>query len=239
MKIAWLVQSDNFTLLDHQSNDISQFADIYRYNWKRGCEDKSQNTPIKAGLSWSGGRGALYDFARSQKSYDYYVFIDDDIVLNDGKKFSDLINYIKKHYSATQAGVFTVRSDCWHEWFLRKFNVEKDKRIFCTDLQFQMISSEICELSFPVIFDGGWGTLWYPMFIACKNNNYPLSIRCFSISNKNSNKTFEYGGIENQNSHEIWRRSERFLPGFPKLIGRILGFRRAILFLNIFYSLVK
>ena len=231
MKIAWLVQSDNFKLLKKQENEIKEFADLFTYNWKIGNKDPYQNTSIAPDLSWSVGRSKLYEFAQNQSEYDYFVFIDDDVVMNDNQTFSN--------YGDTNIDLFTISSGCWQEWFIRKLGFRKDCNIFCTDLQFQMISNKLCKDVFPVAFDGGWGTLWYPMFVTAKRGNYTRNIREFSITNTNSNPTYNYGGVENQNSSDIWRRSEKFMPKRSKLLGRLLGFKRTIWYLNLYTSMVR
>lgn len=238
MKIAWLIQSDNLSkIVKPTFEDCSCTVDLYLYNWRKGADDHLQNVLLEAGKSWSNGRSGLYDCAKKYGEYDYYVFVDDDIQVSGDKNFSDILNYITDF--GFSEDIITVSSNCWQEWYLRKMNIKRDCCVFCTDLQFQMISAEHCEKMFPAKFDGGWGTLWYPMFELSRVGKSIRNIRCFSIENLNSNETYNYGGLENQNAHDIWMRSQEFMPKIAIYLSRIFTFERVIHLLNIMYCFRK
>jgi hypothetical protein len=233
MRIAWLEQSgelqDRETLLQSLSQEG---IDFYRLNWRDCSNDKYCNVIPDSKCSWSKGRELLYD-ASSCQNYDYYIFVDDDIIFN--VELEEAFNGIKSTLSSLNPAILTIASQTWHESYIR--STKAVVPIFLTDLQLQIMRADVARRSFPVKFDGGWGTLWYPVLEANKTNpGSVLSLRNIMITNTRQNLTGEYGGIENKNAADIWRRSEQYTSNTVRAMARALGHQRTIRFLNFIYA---
>ena len=235
MKIAWLEQSgelqDRTALTSAlKAEDVTYF----RYNWKHGREDPFANVFSSEKRSWSKGRESLYD-AASPAEFDYYMFVDDDLVFDGGTR--EAIRTIKQELLALNPSILTVASSTWQEDYLQRYG--KTVSIFATDLQLQVIKADLAAISFPAVFDGGWGTLWYPMFQANKTSpGSVVNMRSLKIRNTRRTETGDYGGIENRNAREIWMRSETYMSMHARLIGKIVGHRSAIKLLNAVYAVL-
>jgi len=234
MRIAWLEQTGALDSNKEKIDSLKEFGiDYYRYNWKYLDKDPMNNISAEKGLSWSKGREALY-YEASKENYDYYMFCDDDVVFEKG--FSHGLSNVLDYLSLKGPKILTISSGCWQERFLAKSKNYKSSALFLTDLQMQILSKNICQKSFPVWFDGGWGTLWYPMFLANKDRRGSVHfLRNLRIVNTNSNETFEYGGVENQNSQDIWNRSKHAMPIEAKILPSIFRFALIVKTLNFFY----
>lgn len=235
LRIAWCEQSgiveDRSALLSALS---ARSIDYYRFNWKIGLNDPSSNVAhtTKSSVSWSKGRELLY-FSASKYSYDYYIFVDDDIVFD--RPYEDAISEILETLFKYRPSVLTVRSNSWQERLVRD-KKEAVVAVFVVDLQFQCLSSSVAAFSFPARFDGGWGTLWYPMIFFNRSPGYVISIRSILLLNKRQNESKNYGGIENDNADNIWKRSRHFMSLHAKVLSFLLGHRRTIVYLNALYS---
>lgn len=235
MKIAWLEQSgllQDRKELREQLNKVD--VDYYRLNWRHGDEDPFANINAPSGkrISWSKGREQLYNSAKSN-DYDYYIFADDDLILD--RSVADFIRKIKDSLSEYQPCLLTVRGDSWHERFLPK-TTKSIVSIFIVDLQFQCLSRRTAEFAFPVKFDGGWGTLWYPMLNCNKTLGTVVNIRDMVVKNSASTAQGEYGGVENKNVDSIWDRSRPYMSNHAWLLSKLVGHRKTIIYLNWAYA---
>lgn len=235
MKIAWCEQSGLLQERREFERDLQVSGiDYFRFNWRHGSKDPFANVRHEGAdkLSWSRGRQLLYEAAQSN-NYDYYIFADDDLVLD--RPVSDFIKRVRDVIREHQPCILTVKGDSWHEKYLA--NIQQSLvSIFVVDLQFQCLSSAAADFAFPVKFDGGWGTLWYPMLHCNKRRGSVLNIRDMAIKNASHVAGGEYGGCENQNTKSIWLRSEVYMPKHAAILSRILGHRKTILFLNYAYG---
>jgi hypothetical protein len=234
MRVAWLEQTGTLDFDQEKIDSLKEFGiDYYRYNWKSLDKDPMNNVLAEKGLSWSKGREVLY-YEASKEGYDYYMFCDDDVIFEKG--FSHGLPIVLDYLSLNRPEVLTVSSGCWQERFLIRSKHSESSALFLTDLQMQILSKNLCQKSFPVWFDGGWGTLWYPMFLANKARRGSVHfLRNLKIVNTNSNETFEYGGVENQNSQDIWNRSKRAMPVEARALSFIFRFSLIVKTLNLFY----
>lgn len=237
MKIAWceqsgLIQDRQFLKDELLSNGI----DFYRYNWKYDSKDVHANVFADSNtkLSWSKGRELLY-YAALENDYDYFIFVDDDLGFDCG--ISRALKIIISTLSEYVPSILTIRSDKWHEQRLKWFT-KPVVFAFIVDLQFQCIDRNTARNTFPVKFDGGWGTLWYPMLWCDKKRKPVITVRSMLLKNLNSTIDGNYGGIENRNSADIWRRSSAFMSFHARLLSKFIGFRKTIIWLNFVYALL-
>jgi hypothetical protein len=236
MNIAWLEQSGELQDRDALIADLkAEGVAFFRYNWLHGEDDPLANVFATGKKSWSKGRECLYDAAVTG-GFDYYMFVDDDLVFDVGTR--DAIKVIKAELSALNPAVLTVASSTWQERFLQRYS--DTVRLFATDLQLQAIKADLAAKSFPALFDGGWGTLWYPMFMANKRGGGGVvNVRSITIHNTRGNETGEYGGVENQNAQEMWRRSEAYMPVHARVFGRLVGFKLSMMLFNAVYAMQR
>ena len=236
MKIAWCEQSgliqDRHSL---KSELIKNGIDFFRFNWKHGTEDQHSNVfSDKADkLSWSKGRELLYSTALLG-DYDYYIFVDDDLQFD--RPIPEALYKIKEILENYRPSILTIRSDKWQE---RRTKSLKNPLIFTfvVDLQFQCLEKAVASKTFPVEFDGGWGTLWYPMLWCDKKRKPVINIRDMKIKNLNRTSDGNYGGIENKNPKEIWFRSRKFMSIHVRLLSSFFDHQKIIIWLNFIYGL--
>ncbi|WP_319533720.1 hypothetical protein [uncultured Cohaesibacter sp.] len=236
MKIAWLEQSG---LLQERAEWQQQLENagvaFYRLNWRHAQDDPFANVfPEKdERLSWSKGRERLYLEAK-KKDYDYYIFADDDLVLDRPvTEFFAKIDDVLSEYRPRMLMVKGERS--WQEIYIPKTS-KSPVPIFVVDLQFQCLSRETAEFAFPVKFDGGWGTLWYPMLYCNRKPGNVISIRDMSVKNTAHSADGDYGGVENMNAGSIWERSRPYMSLHAWLLSKLVGHVKTIMYLNWVYS---
>lgn len=235
-KIAWLEQSGQLQDRSDLKHDLDQAGvEFYRLNWRLRNDDPFSNVDVgdNERLSWSKGRERLYE-AASINEYDYYIFVDDDLVLD--RSVPNFIERVREVLLAHKPCILTVQgSGSWQERSIKNKG-KKVVPIFIVDLQFQCLGKEAAKFAFPAKFDGGWGTLWYPMLFCNQNPGSVISIRNIIIKNISHAADGEYGGVENKNVESIWRRSEPYMSRHARILSRIIGHRKTILFLNYIYS---
>lgn len=230
MRIAWLEQSG---IIEDRSQVRDALAhagiDYYRMNWRFKNDPFAEVKHYGKRVSWSKGRELLYA-AISHLRYDYYVFADDDIAfggswLHSAERMRSSLEIYKPH-------IYTVRSASdWQESLIDK-NTEGLIPVFLVDLQLQCYARHIAEFAFPVRFDGGWGTLWYPMLHANKLPGNVLSDRDLIIYNTRRSVSGHYGGVENNNIKSIWFRSRPFMGRGVFELSEKIGIKRTIIQLN-------
>jgi len=138
----------------------TEYSDFFRLNWKNDLSDKSANI-FGENICFSEGRNLLYKETRGK--YDYYVFIDDDILIK-SKNNESVALTLKKQLLDNLPIHASIPNDCWPN-LLGKY----DKAIFPMkggDVCVQIFRSDYAEIIFPVWFDGAHGALWYSQFIA-------------------------------------------------------------------------
>ena len=138
----------------------TEYSDFFRLNWKNDLSDKSANF-FGENICFSEGRSLLYKETRGK--YDYYVFIDDDILIK-SKNNESVALTLKKQLLDNLPIHASIPNDCWPN-LIGKY----DKAIFPMkggDVCVQIFRSDYAEIIFPVWFDGAHGALWYSQFIA-------------------------------------------------------------------------
>lgn len=236
-KISWCEQSGLLQERADLENDLHLCGvDYFRFNWRYGQDDPFANVCYDGDdkLSWSRGRELLYDTAK-KNDYDYYVFADDDLFLD--RPVPDFVQRIRDVLDKYHPCILTVRGNSWHENYVKNFRTQLVS-IFIVDLQFQCLSRESAEFAFPVKFDGGWATLWYPMLNCNKTPGSVVNVRDMLITNSNHTAGGEYGGIENNNVKDIWNRSGPYMSSHAKFLSKLIGYRHTILILNLLYAFV-
>ena len=154
--------SEKNNTLSEENRQIftTEYSDFFRLNWKNDLRDKSANFFAKD-ICFSQGRSILYE--KTKGKYDYYIFIDDDILIK-SKNDEPVALTIKKQLLDNLPIHASVPNDCWPN-YLGKY----DKEIFPMkggDVCVQIFRSDYAEIIFPVWFDGAHGSLWYSQFIA-------------------------------------------------------------------------
>jgi hypothetical protein len=238
VKIAWLEQSGQLQDRADLKRNLEQVGvDFYRLNWRLKNDDPFSNVDVgdNVRLSWSKGRERLYAAASiNRNEYDYYIFADDDLVLD--RPVPDFIKRVKEVLLSHRPCILTVQGlDSWQEKYIKKTGSNLVS-IFIVDLQFQCLGRKAANFAFPAKFDGGWGTLWYPMLFCNQKPGSVISIRDMQIKNISHAADGEYGGQENKNTESIWHRSEPYMSRHARILSRIIGHRKTILFLNYIYS---
>lgn len=170
------------------------FSDFYRLNWF--CDDDPNAAFSAPGVCWSEGRSLLYE--KVPKQYDYYVFIDDDIVFDapDGAHVPTLMRDFFDEYKPL-AGSFYCPDSWSHRPHPRPSLARRigarlvGKRagipsqpfdraphpMYSYDLELQFYSASFADAVLPVPFHGSDRTMHYTHFICA--TQYPLKQLCF------------------------------------------------------------
>ena len=154
----------------------TQFSDFYRLNWR------TENDPYafitRKNITWSEGRSFLYESV--PKNYDYYIFIDDDIVFNsDGEDIASTIQELLIEYKPLTGTFFN-----WESWgFKGHLNREvtlakKAFPISGYDQQVQIFSKSFADVMFPVPYHGARRSMWYSQW-AC-HKLFPFKQLCLT-----------------------------------------------------------
>lgn len=183
----------------------TDYCDFYRLNWKT---DKDPNAFIHhSGIVWSEGRNLLYQHV--PKKYDYYIFIDGDILFD--AKSGDVPHTIKELLTTHRPISGTFNSpDSWNYECSRFSPINLFKKLFLEnskinpivsfDLECQILSKSFAEAMFPIPFQGSHRTMHYLQWICYKL--YPKKQLCFmDIQLKNVDRLPHEDGIINPVEH--------------------------------------
>lgn len=193
MKVCWCEQSG---VVEDRSALISALSslhiDFFRYNWRHD-DDPFATVVYPSGLSWSMGRSLLFTQA---STYDYYIFSDDDVVfVNNIEDSLRQACEVLDEYAPLTA---TFGGENWHSKLTGRIPrwARRDVHpFFLADLQCQILSHAVASKTFPAIFDGGWGTLWYPnIAIALTDVRRQLMLSHVEVSNTRRSADGYYGG---------------------------------------------
>jgi len=178
-KLCVLEQSgtlgDPYTAVKRQLFNTDD-CDLYRLNWRH--ENDPDATISAPGVLWSEGRSILYESV--PKTYDYYMFIDDDLDFQyeDTRPLTTVIIELLEEYRPLSAGFYCKK--LWGKTPVTE-DMRKNKRAYpflCLDLQLTIYSRQFANLVFPVIFHGSDMCMWYAFWLANKLN--PGKQLCFS-----------------------------------------------------------
>jgi hypothetical protein len=231
VKIIWCEQSG---ILEDRQPFISMLHDMdigfRRLNWKHRESDPYANVYCDSGrVSWSKGREALFETVKDElQAGDYVVFADDDIEFVDGK---DGLIALVDDLSTHTPQLAVPYSTNWHNtntMVSLKRNRCGAFPIFAADLQVQIMRWDFAELVFPVIYDGGYGTLWYAYFFNAKLNGYGALClpNCHIINTRHDVPDGDYGGDVNCKSNAIWAESGPILPFGVRIVQRLFRIPR-------------
>tara|TARA_Y100001968_G_scaffold160610_1_gene146881 strand:+ start:362 stop:1291 length:930 start_codon:yes stop_codon:yes gene_type:complete len=144
----------------NKKNFTTDFSDFYRLNWKNNKEDLNANF-FADKICFSEGRSVLYE--KTKGKYDYYIFIDDDVVINSKLNEAPAIT-IKNQLLENQPIHASIPNDCWPNLIGKKsqdvFNMKGG------DVCVQIFRSDFAEIMLPTWFHGAHGAMWYAQFIA-------------------------------------------------------------------------
>jgi hypothetical protein len=234
MKVAWLEQSGILEDRDDFVAALSKMGiDYFRLNWHTEDDPFAEVKTKHEKVSWSKGREQLY-FAACKRDYDYYIFADDDLRFEGNLLWalSEILTTLK-HFKPE---ILMARSDSdWQERLIEK-TLTGVVPVFLLDLQFQCYSKGVAEFAFPTQFDGGWGTLWYPMLAVNKKPGHVLSNRDLKIHNTRRSLSGHYGGVDNRNTESIWARSRPFMSDAVFNLSKKIGVRQTVEQLNKLFS---
>jgi hypothetical protein len=125
--------------------------------------------------SWNTGRNKLYEVA-SEKDYEYYIFLDDDIIashteLKTVNPFRYLEAMLLKHKPASAVGNFD-----WHFYDKRTFN-DPYQTIYFADACLQAIHREAAKKVLPYYTQWDSISWWRSQYVLCQlmHVNYPHS----------------------------------------------------------------
>jgi hypothetical protein len=243
MRVYWCEQSG---VLEDRSSFIgaleSAGVQFFRLNWRHGSSDPFANVSKDSeNISWSRGRQILFDHVKQlADADDYIVFADDDVSFQD-MTVGDAARIISSSLAENRPLCAAVNSSNWHisryERFLNRALRRRSYQVFCADLEIQIMRRDFADIVFPVVFDGGYGTLWYPYFLnnrATKSGTFCIS--GLTVINTRANLTGNYGGELNGAAALIWQRCSAVLPWTVRfLVGRF-GLQRGIIYYNALMS---
>lgn len=151
-------------------------CDFYRLNWRH--KNDPDATIAAPGVLWSEGRSLLYESAAG--TYDYYMFMDDDLQFNySGEKpLDEFIIDLLEEYQPISANFY-----CQKLWGNNRVTDEmrRTKKAFpflCLDLQLTIFSKSFADMIFPVPFHGSDMCMWYAFWLA--NKIHPGKQVCFT-----------------------------------------------------------
>jgi len=206
--------NDDFTLR-HKRQFNTGVSDFYRLNWKKS-NDKNADIHIPD-VCWTEGRSVLYDHIN--KDYEYYIFIDDDVIFEDKINFnickpssrpvfscfSDIAYRIAEVLDEYNPIAGTFESPGWH--FEGTKSGKKVHPIACHDLCIHIFSRSFAEVMFPIIYHGSSKSMWYAMYV------------CHALFPK---KQLAFRNIKAKNTragaHEDEIRSEKGDPVYKKFV---------------------
>lgn len=173
-------------LLESYKNEFNtDFSSFYKLNWKH--LDDTDALVCKQNICWSEGRSLLYSHV--PKNYEYYIFIDDDIIfknttdkLSVSEKIRDMLDYYKP-----LAGCFNGKhKNGTPEWHLSKIPRKTGAfPIMGYDLNTNIFHHSFAAVMFPIIYHGSGRCMWYSAYICHKL--YPGKNICITdISTKNA-----------------------------------------------------
>lgn len=164
--------NDYITKMHHKWFN-KDYCDWYRINWSTEKDNLAKYH--EKNICYSEGRSILYD--RIPKNYEYYIFIDDDLIFEnfDGSIVSEPAEVIKNYlleYNPISASFISYAD--WLSSLLNKRISRKEifnKKVFhgpTHDLMFCIYSADLAKLVLPVIHHGSGGCLHYAMYIVAK-----------------------------------------------------------------------
>jgi hypothetical protein len=145
-------------------------SDFFRLNWK--YSDDPNATVCKSGIVWSEGRSLLYELA--PKHYDYYVFLDEDIVFESQDPVAEIRMLLDKYNPI--AATFSCE-DRWTYKLMKRTleNMPESIRdtflhreaysIKCFDLCTHVFSADFANLMFPVPYHGSGRSMHYAQWV--------------------------------------------------------------------------
>lgn len=242
MKLCWCEQGG---VIDERGPLIEALRangfDYYRYNWRHGESDPHANVRSDERLSWSMGRSLLHRQAAARADYDYYVFADDDVLFDatPASALGQLRDLLQRYRPLTAC----LASDNWHDAWRRRVPAALRAAVhpfLLADLEVQILSREIAQATFPCLFDGGWGTLWYPnIAVGTHAPRLQLQFNAIRIRNGRQNTSGYYGGVAHESLAPRVRRAT-INPETPQLFRAAVnryGVQDTARFVNAWYSL--
>ena len=205
----------------------TSFSDFYRLNWDQSNDPNASF--YEPGIVWSEGRSVLYE--RVPKTYDYYVFIDDDIDFRprNGKDPAQELSNLLHEYQPI-AGTLSS-SSCWSipDTITRRDYLDAPSfPVAGHDLQVQICSMDFADLVFPVWRHGANQCLWYSQWIC--HQLLPRKQIWFNeiqVLNTRSNEHYSEGRSQHVEGNQIiWEFNRGVIPPAPPLEGSIDSIRR-------------
>lgn len=145
------------------------YCDFYKLNWNDDKRD-SYSVFFEKNITHSEGRSIAK--SKIPKIYDYYIFIDDDVIFQDlDNKLIDPSLQIKIFLEEYKPVSASIVDRIWIKFAkLTKSDLLK-KQVFhgpTHDLQLCIYDKNFVELVYPTIFHGSEGSMHYAQFLASK-----------------------------------------------------------------------
>lgn len=165
----------------------------FRLNWNRSAWHEEDLRSILAdGLTWAEGRSLLFAQAHRQ-AYDYYLFVDDDVLLRprhgsasrhfelvraflagqrDAAMVADFsaalarIERVWRRQAPVSGNLFSA-TDWGHRWNANPGALGFGRECFCIgchDLQTHFFRADLAAAVFPAPVAGSGGSMWYAQF---------------------------------------------------------------------------
>lgn len=187
----------------------TEFSDYYRINYRK-LNDKDANIELNFPNLFSEGRCILFE--KVPKNYEYYIFIDDDIVFYKKQKTASTLHWVENSPDIPQLisdffdeyqpmhGTF-YRSDDPIQSALPSSLIEKNDvlRITGFDISAVYYHHSFAKLVFPIMAHGFWSIFNFQQWICSKL--YPAKLTCLttvSVRNTNHDNNLGTSYLENQ-----------------------------------------
>ena len=144
----------------HKKQFSTDFSDAFRLNWKGDGNDRYADY-FETEITWSEARSRLFEESRG--SYEYYIFIDDDIDIasNTSKSVAEELRSTLDRFKPIHG---SIPSTNWPR-ILGKYDGEA-VGMRGGDLCVQIFSRGYAELVFPTWWSGSGRSMWYAQFLA-------------------------------------------------------------------------
>ncbi|WP_107667391.1 hypothetical protein [Cyanothece sp. BG0011] len=155
----------------------TEFSDFYRLNWN--TPDDPNAFIHEKGVTWSEGRSLLYE--KVPKDYDYYIFIDDDVLFqaDEGVDIPKKIKELLEEYNPIAGTFYDHKSWCFIPLNAtdEELNRRKSFPIAGYDAESQIVSKSFADIMFPAIYHGAHRTDWYLQWVC--HQTFPLKQMAF------------------------------------------------------------
>lgn len=190
MRICFLEQGCGQFPKGRKGYLVSEQSDYYRLNWKVDDDPSANWTRKDVGEivpRFTQGRGFLFEKVRG--SYDYYIFIDEDIDLwtypeSSPEVLPNIMSFLEE-YKPVAGHILTKNVWSWSPQKLKTmYELGKPLAVGSHDVCVFIYSNSLAELLFPLKYHGSGSALWYHQWLVTviAPDRYLLCPNVFAIN---------------------------------------------------------